>query len=102
MSSFLIVGLILHTAAMAAPAVPCDDRRLNRAVNLLNALALVFGLAFSLNLLLTSRLWEARWPLISSYLVFRQPGASIRKYCLQQERSASRNENRFRRLMFHS
>jgi hydrogenase-4 component B len=63
MSSFFIVGLILHTAAMAVPAVLRDNGRLNRAVNLLNALALVFGLAFSLNLLLTSRLWDARWPL---------------------------------------
>jgi len=63
MIGFFIVGLILHTAAMAVPALRRDDRQLNRAVNLLNALALVFGLAFSLNLLLTSRLWEARWPL---------------------------------------
>ena len=63
MIGYFIVGLILHTAAMAVPALLRDDRQLNRAVNLLNALALVFGLAFSLNLLLTSRLWEARWPL---------------------------------------
>jgi formate hydrogenlyase subunit 3/multisubunit Na+/H+ antiporter MnhD subunit len=63
MIGFFIVGLILHAAAMAVPAVLRDDRQLNRAVNLLNTLALVFGLLFSLNSLLTSQLWEARLPL---------------------------------------
>ena len=63
MIGFFIVGLILHAAAMAVPAVLRDDRQLNRVVNLLNTLALVFGLLFSLNSLLTSQLWEARWPL---------------------------------------
>jgi formate hydrogenlyase subunit 3/multisubunit Na+/H+ antiporter MnhD subunit len=63
MIGLFILGLILHTAAMAVPAVLRDDRQLNRAVNLLNTLALVFGLVFSVNSLLTSQLWDARWPL---------------------------------------
>lgn len=63
MIGFFILGLILHAAAMALSAVLRDDRQLNRAVNLLNALALVFGLVFSVNSLLTSQLWDARWPL---------------------------------------
>jgi hydrogenase-4 component B len=63
MIEFFILGLILHAAAMALPAVLRDDRQLNRAVNLLNTLALVFGLVFSVNSLLASRLWDARWPL---------------------------------------
>lgn len=63
MIGFFILGLILHAAAMALSAVLRDDRQLNRAVNLLNTLALVFGLVFSVNSLLTSRLWDARWPL---------------------------------------
>jgi hydrogenase-4 component B len=62
MIGFFILGLILHAAAMALSAVLRDDRQLNRAVNLLNTLALVFGLVFSVNSLLTSQLWDARWP----------------------------------------
>jgi formate hydrogenlyase subunit 3/multisubunit Na+/H+ antiporter MnhD subunit len=63
MIGFFILGLIIHAAAMALPAALGDDRRLNRIVNLLNTLALVFGLIFSVSSLLTSQLWEARWPL---------------------------------------
>ncbi len=44
MIGFFILGLILHVAAMAMPAVLRDDRLLNRAINLLNALALMCGL----------------------------------------------------------
>jgi hypothetical protein len=46
MIGFFIAGLILHTAAMAVPAVLRDDRQLNRAVNLLNTLALVLVFYF--------------------------------------------------------
>ena len=60
MIGFFILGLILHAVAMAMPAVLRDDRLLNRAVNLLNALALMCGLLFSLNSLLASQLWELR------------------------------------------
>jgi hydrogenase-4 component B len=63
MIGFFILGLIIHAAAMALPAALGDDRRLNGIVNLLNTLALVFGLIFSVSSLLTSQLWEARWPL---------------------------------------
>jgi hydrogenase-4 component B len=63
MIGFFILGLIIHGAAMALPAVQRHDRQLNRAVNLLNTLALVFGLIFSANSLLTSQLWDARLPL---------------------------------------
>ena len=60
MIGFFILGLILHAAAMAMPAVLRDDRLLNRAVNLLNALALMCSLLFSLNSLLASQPWELR------------------------------------------
>src|SRR5258708_9113906 len=63
MIGFFILGLILHAAAMALSAVLRDDRQLNRAVNSVNTLALVFGLVFSVNSLLTAQLWDARWPL---------------------------------------
>src|SRR5690348_5108754 len=62
MIGFFILGLILHAVAIALSAVVRDDRQLNRAVNLLNTLALAFGLVFSVNSLLTSRPWDARWP----------------------------------------
>src|SRR5215470_1776355 len=62
MIGFFILGLIIHVTAMVVPAMCRDDRQLNRAVNLLNTLALVFGLIFSVNSLLTSQLWFARWP----------------------------------------
>ena len=60
MIGFFILGLVLHAAAMAIPAVLRDDRLLNRAVNPLNALALVCGLFFSLTSLLASQPWESR------------------------------------------
>ena len=69
MIGFFILGLILHVAAMAMPAVLRDDRLLNRAINLLNALALMCGLLFSLNSLLASQLWELRLalPMVGTY-----------------------------------
>lgn len=63
MTGFFILSLILHAAAIAVPVLVRNDRVLNRAVNLLNGLALVFGLVFSLNALLASQPWEARWSL---------------------------------------
>jgi len=57
---FFILGLILHTAAMVIPTVLRDDRLLNRAVNWLNALALMCSLLFSLNSLLASQPWALR------------------------------------------
>jgi hydrogenase-4 component B len=61
MIGFFILGLVIHAAAMVLPAVLCGDRQLNRIVNLLNTLALVFGLIFSVGSLLTSQLWDAHW-----------------------------------------
>lgn len=61
MIRFFIFGLVLHGIAMALPAVLRDARRLNPAVNFLNAFALVCGLVFSLNALWTGRTWETRW-----------------------------------------
>jgi formate hydrogenlyase subunit 3/multisubunit Na+/H+ antiporter MnhD subunit len=60
MIGFFILGMIIHAAALALPAVLRNDRQLNRAVNLLNTLALVFGLIFSVSSLLASQLWNAR------------------------------------------
>jgi hydrogenase-4 component B len=60
MIEFFVLGLILHVAAMVLPAALRDNRRLNRAVNLLNTVALSFGLVFSLHALFTARLWDAR------------------------------------------
>ena len=61
MIGFFILCLMIHAVAMALPAVHRDDRKLNRAVNLLNTLALVFGLIFSLSSLLSSQFWDERW-----------------------------------------
>ena len=58
-----IIGLIIHASALALPALQRHDLQLNRAVNLLNTVALVFGLIFSVSSLLTSQLWDARLPL---------------------------------------
>jgi hydrogenase-4 component B len=63
MIGFFILGLIIHAAAMALPALRHDDRELNRGVNLLNTLALAFGLIFSVSSLLTAQWWDARLPL---------------------------------------
>jgi hydrogenase-4 component B len=63
MIEFFGLGLILHATAIAMPVLMRNDRLLNRAVNWLNALALVCGLIFSLNALLTSQSWEMRWQL---------------------------------------
>jgi len=50
MIGFFILGLIIHAAAMALPGVQHrHDRQLNRTVNLLNTVALVFGLIFSVS-----------------------------------------------------
>jgi len=61
MIGFFILCLMIHAVAMALPGVHRDDRKLNRAVNLLNTLALVFGLIFSLSSLLSSQFWDERW-----------------------------------------
>jgi hydrogenase-4 component B len=63
MIGFFILGLLLHMAAMAIPALVRDDRRLSRAVNLLNASALACSLVFSLASLLAFQPWELRWTL---------------------------------------
>ena len=63
MIGFFILGLIIHVAAMALPAVQRHDGQLNRAVNLLNTVALVLGLIFSVHSLLTFQLWDTRFPL---------------------------------------
>jgi hydrogenase-4 component B len=63
MIGFFIFGLLLHMAAMAIPALVRDDRRLSRAVNLLNASALACSLVFSLASLLAFQPWELRWAL---------------------------------------
>ncbi len=63
MIGFFILGLLLHMAAMAIPALVRDDRRLSRAVNLLNASALACSLVFSLASLLAFQPWELRWAL---------------------------------------
>ena len=47
-----IIGLLLHGITLVLPALVRDSRRLNVAANLLNAVALLCGLTFSLSALL--------------------------------------------------
>ena len=60
---FFVVGLLLHGLNLVLPALVRDSRRLNVAANLLNALALLCGLAFSLSALLVYQRAEYRFEL---------------------------------------
>jgi len=55
-----IIGLLLHGLNLTLPLWVKDDRRVNVAANLLNAVALVCGLAFSLSALLDYQRTEYR------------------------------------------
>ena len=59
----LLICLVLHTANLVSPAFIRDSRRLNVAANLLNSVALLCGLIFSLSALLTPHQVEYRFEL---------------------------------------
>jgi len=63
MVAFFVIGLLLHGLNLVLPAFVRDSRRLNVAANLLNALALVCGLTFSLSALLVYQRAEYRFEL---------------------------------------
>jgi formate hydrogenlyase subunit 3/multisubunit Na+/H+ antiporter MnhD subunit len=63
MVAFFVIGLGLHGLNLVLPAFVRDSRRLNVAVNLLNAVALLCGLAFSLSALLVYQPAEYRFEL---------------------------------------
>ena len=66
-----VIGLGLHGISFILPALVRDSRRLNVAANLLNAIALLCGLTFSLNALLDYHHAEYRFeiPAAGSVLV---------------------------------
>ena len=63
MIALFCIGLTLHASNILLPALLRDSRRLNVASNLLNAVALLCGLSFSLNALLAYRPVEYRFEL---------------------------------------
>jgi hydrogenase-4 component B len=63
MIALLAIGLALHGLNLALPALLRDSRRLTVVCNLVNAIALVCGLCFSLTALLAYRATEYRFEL---------------------------------------
>src|SRR5450631_3702460 len=60
---FFVIGLLLHGLNLVLPALVRDSRRLNVIANLLNAVALLCGLTFSLSALLFYQPAEYRFEL---------------------------------------
>jgi hydrogenase-4 component B len=63
MITLFVIGLLLHGLNLLLPTFLRNERRLNVAVNLFNAVALLFGLSFSLNALLSYEHAEYRFVL---------------------------------------
>jgi formate hydrogenlyase subunit 3/multisubunit Na+/H+ antiporter MnhD subunit len=63
MIALFVVGLLLHGLNLLLPAFVRDSRRLNVTANLLNAVALLCGLSFSLSALLSYQRTEYRFEL---------------------------------------
>lgn len=78
MIASFVAGLLLHALNLVLPAFVRDGRRLNVATNLINAVALLCGLAFSLSALLAYQRTEYRFPLpVTGPVVFGFDGLSL-------------------------
>ena len=69
MIALFIIGLLLHCVTLILPALVRDSRRLNVAANLLNAVALICGLCFSLDALISYHPVEYRFALPAAGVV---------------------------------